>query len=727
MLLLRPSPIRRTSSPRTRNAGSPTTSSGSARARIQLFAAYVDTTGGSTVTDFAASTAEMKSLGGNDALLLVAVDDRPDALWVGPSLDGVTDAEIDAIFVDAVEPNLQSGDFVAAIVEGASARGRGQAAAVTPLATSSPASRTTTCRRERGGRRRLPNQPHPGARGPVARRRHPPHRLGGLESARQGQRPAAHADQLNRDANRALLATDEALKDATNDVEFAAAQWGDAEVAAIATPSPRPPRSSRPPSRFDICLTTPSQTRRPNETGCCRRSSSAPRPPGSSWTSRSSGSTSSRPRTDGAPTAPGDRPGHRRPSRQAGGGHDARCPAGIGLAASARARVRQPTEADKAIASADAEAARGRDIAGTKPHEARRAAPCARRRGPGHAAVDWLRAPRAAARRKPRLACLPSSRPQLPTSPLQATRSPERARCHLPPRPRRRPRRREAQRQPRSPIRLPSLRPWPSAPPGQGLSRLHAGSLGARPLDPLARTRTGDGRQPGCGCHPRGAARGGGPAPATRPARHERGDRARAGPCRARDRLHHDETARALGRTARTRAAEADARLTDARGLESPTLRARHGPPRRRRAWPTRPTIAPPASSARGTAAAAGRRTVLDPEYGRRRPRRGHPGRDHQRRPVRRRTRQRLGRVAVGRSNGGRLAGWRLRAATFGRGRRDRSAGAVRRRGRPAGRSRRTSRSRGGRRKRKVSDTRADWPYSTDPHLIRRDSDSHLE
>ncbi len=79
---------------------------------IQLFAAYVDTTGSATVTDFASSTAERNSLGGNDALLLVAIDDRSDALWVGPSLDGVTNDEIDAILVDAVEPNLQKGDFV---------------------------------------------------------------------------------------------------------------------------------------------------------------------------------------------------------------------------------------------------------------------------------------------------------------------------------------------------------------------------------------------------------------------------------------------------------------------------------------------------------------------------------------------------------------------------------------------------------------------------------------
>ena len=41
---------------------------------------------------------------------------------------------------------------------------------------------------------------------------------------------AAALDTLNRDANRALLGADEALKDAANDVEFAAAQWGDQEV-----------------------------------------------------------------------------------------------------------------------------------------------------------------------------------------------------------------------------------------------------------------------------------------------------------------------------------------------------------------------------------------------------------------------------------------------------------------------------------------------------------------
>ena len=100
---------------------------------IQLFAAYVDTTGSATAPEFARSTAERNSLGGNDALLLVAIDDRSDALWVGPSLDAVTDAEIDAILVDSVEPALVRGDFVAAVVDAGDALAAAAAtAAVTP-------------------------------------------------------------------------------------------------------------------------------------------------------------------------------------------------------------------------------------------------------------------------------------------------------------------------------------------------------------------------------------------------------------------------------------------------------------------------------------------------------------------------------------------------------------------------------------------------------------------
>jgi uncharacterized membrane protein YgcG len=48
---------------------------------VQLFVAYVDTTLPASVTDFASSTAAANSLGGNDALFLIAIEDRSQSIW----------------------------------------------------------------------------------------------------------------------------------------------------------------------------------------------------------------------------------------------------------------------------------------------------------------------------------------------------------------------------------------------------------------------------------------------------------------------------------------------------------------------------------------------------------------------------------------------------------------------------------------------------------------------
>ncbi len=92
-------------------------------ANIDLFVLWVRTTDDLTVTDFAQQTFEQNSLGTNDALLLVALEDRRDALWVGDGLTAISDAEINSIISDSVEPLLQSGDYTGAMVEGAQAIG----------------------------------------------------------------------------------------------------------------------------------------------------------------------------------------------------------------------------------------------------------------------------------------------------------------------------------------------------------------------------------------------------------------------------------------------------------------------------------------------------------------------------------------------------------------------------------------------------------------------------
>lgn len=205
------------------------------RHNVQLFVAFVRTTGSATVTDFATSTARSNSLGNNDALLLVAVDDRSDALWVGPSLTAVTDSEIDAILGDAVEPRLAAGDFAGAMIDGAGALGEAvsggfptaapvTAAPVTPVPTSVPGGGGTG-----GGSRGIDLVPVMAAVLVV----------GGLFLVGRTlflRRAASRADATERDrlarqANAALLATDEAVRDADEEVGFAEAQWGEAEAA----------------------------------------------------------------------------------------------------------------------------------------------------------------------------------------------------------------------------------------------------------------------------------------------------------------------------------------------------------------------------------------------------------------------------------------------------------------------------------------------------------------
>ena len=202
---------------------------------VQLFTAYVDTTGVEEIEAWTANTAEVSGLGVNDALIVVAIDDRTYAMWVSDALqDEITTDEQDAILGNALEPELQDGDFAGAMIAAAEATGTAfQGTPPTAPTTVIPGPTTGT------------GTGDPGTGGVDDR--------GGLDLTpilavllvlggallvgrwlltrrNRSKVEKATLDQLNSDANRSLLATDEALKDAANDVEFAAAQWGDEEV-----------------------------------------------------------------------------------------------------------------------------------------------------------------------------------------------------------------------------------------------------------------------------------------------------------------------------------------------------------------------------------------------------------------------------------------------------------------------------------------------------------------
>ncbi len=91
---------------------------------IQLFVDFVDTTGSLTATAFADETASASSLGGNDALLVVAVQDRSDAIWVSDLVGTrLSDSQLNQIIADSLEPRLRDGDYAGAAVATAEAMG----------------------------------------------------------------------------------------------------------------------------------------------------------------------------------------------------------------------------------------------------------------------------------------------------------------------------------------------------------------------------------------------------------------------------------------------------------------------------------------------------------------------------------------------------------------------------------------------------------------------------
>ena len=203
---------------------------------VQVFVLFIRTTGDLPAADYVSETARENSLGGDDALVLVALDDRTDQIWVADGLDEISDAELNAIVADTLEPGLRDGDFGGAVISTIEALGEA-AAEETATSTPEPAEPEPTPDGGTGGtgngdggsglgivialilllgggflvwqavRRRSV-----GARGPGP----------GGEPAE----PAPDPDALARQSNALLIATDERIRDAAQETDFAEAQYG---------------------------------------------------------------------------------------------------------------------------------------------------------------------------------------------------------------------------------------------------------------------------------------------------------------------------------------------------------------------------------------------------------------------------------------------------------------------------------------------------------------------
>ena len=212
---------------------------------VQLWVWFTDTTGGMTAADFAAETARRSSLGGTDLLVVLAMDDgaygysRPDGF-------ALSDAELERLLSDEMEPGLRDGDNAGAITQLARSLGEAVAGPGPTEATTAPGPTTGP------GPAEPPSQGGGGGLGTVimivvivsiiglggwfflVRRRYGD----GAPQSAGGGAPvdplAAMSDKdLNAEANRLLLATDDAVRDSEQELGFAEAQFGETEAATF--------------------------------------------------------------------------------------------------------------------------------------------------------------------------------------------------------------------------------------------------------------------------------------------------------------------------------------------------------------------------------------------------------------------------------------------------------------------------------------------------------------
>lgn len=200
---------------------------------VQLFVLFVQGTGDLTATEFADETARANSLGANDVLLMVAMGDRTDAIWVSDALAGrLTDPELNQIIADDLEPALREGDPAGAAI--ATAKALGAAAEPAPPMTAPP--------NDGGG----PVGPIDGGgaglsidvgaligwtlllAGIVIVGVWLASRLGAWREAEERDRATG---RLAREANAQLLAVDDRIRAADQEAGFVEAEYGDDQAA----------------------------------------------------------------------------------------------------------------------------------------------------------------------------------------------------------------------------------------------------------------------------------------------------------------------------------------------------------------------------------------------------------------------------------------------------------------------------------------------------------------
>jgi hypothetical protein len=192
---------------------------------VQLFVLYVRTTDGTSMEQYAEDVAVANSLGTNDVILAVAVDDHTYQVIPHDSLDDeISDDEADILAVEVIEPELRAGDFAGAAI--AAARGIGDAVggSIPP-----PGGGTGGGSGGGGGLGAVLGMlllvGGVGLIGSWIWRRRQAHLAGEERDRRTGR--------LAREANALLIATDERVRNAMQEVGFVEAEYGAAEATPL--------------------------------------------------------------------------------------------------------------------------------------------------------------------------------------------------------------------------------------------------------------------------------------------------------------------------------------------------------------------------------------------------------------------------------------------------------------------------------------------------------------
>ena len=196
---------------------------------VDLRVLLVDDTGAASATEYAEAVAGNSSMGGDDALLVVAFEARTYAIWAGDGL-GVSAREIEAILDGSAAPRLRAGDVPAAVEATAAGlvRARGGASGGDSGGGSD------------GVGRSLPLLPllllGAGVLFIVSRLRSRARRAVDGDAAGHacgGELHAVDLDARSAEANAALVRVDDELQDAVHETGFAEAQFGSEEGAAL--------------------------------------------------------------------------------------------------------------------------------------------------------------------------------------------------------------------------------------------------------------------------------------------------------------------------------------------------------------------------------------------------------------------------------------------------------------------------------------------------------------